>query len=339
MKSLKISLFITIIASLIVSLSACNSNEPTDSKNTLTTVSASIFPIYDIAKQIGGDKIQAHLLIQPGESPHTFEPTVTTKKNISNSNTVFVVGHLLDNWIENLVDDKSKVVVVDKNISLMRYEDDDHDEHEKDHASHDNHDDHDKDHDDHDKDHDDDHDKDHDDHAGHAHGEFDPHYWLSPSNGIQIAFNIKEELKRLDSNNSDYYENNYKIFKSSIENLRDQLLDQSRTIQNAPFVTMHAAWEYYGNAFNLNIAGSFEPEAAEEPTPRYLKELQHTIEKENVKVIFSEPQLSISSLSAFISDNGLGIGILDPLGGSEDNDSYQKILQYNMDVLREKLEE
>ena len=124
-----------------------------------------------------------------------------------------MVGHLLDNWIENLVDDKSKVVVVDKNISLMRYEDDDHDEHEKDHASHDNHDDHDKDHDDdhdkdhdddHDKDHDDDHDKDHDDHAGHAHGEFDPHYWLSPSNGIQIAFNIKEELKRLDSNKSDY---------------------------------------------------------------------------------------------------------------------------------------
>ena len=120
MKSLKISLIIAIIASLIVSLSACNSNETTDSKNTLTTVSASIFPIYDIAKQIGGDKIQAHLLIQPGESPHTFEPTVTTKKNISNSNTVFVVGHLLDNWIEDLVDDKSKVVVVDKNISLMR---------------------------------------------------------------------------------------------------------------------------------------------------------------------------------------------------------------------------
>ena len=54
---------------------------------------------------------------------------------------------------------------------------------------------------------------------------------------------------------------------------------------------------------------TIEPEAAEEPTPRYLKELQHTIEKENVKVIFSEPQLSISSLSAFISDNGLAVEV------------------------------
>ena len=311
MKQLKTLL---VIASIIISLSACTSNNTIDSENTLTTVSASIFPIYNITKQIGGGKIQAHLLIKPGESPHTFEPTITTKNNINNSKRVFVIGHQLDDWVTKLVDIKSKIVRLDKNISLMEFEDEDHSDHEDE----------------------DDHND--EEHSYHAHGQFNPHYWLAPNNGIQIGFTIKEELKRLDSKNSDYYENNYKIFKSSVDNLSDQLIAQSSPINQTPFVTLHQAWGYYKKAFNLNIVGSFEPEGAEEPTPKYLKELQNIIKQENVKVIFSEPQLSTTSLSAFIDDNDLSIGIMDPIGGSGDIDSYQKILQYNMNTLLEKLE-
>jgi hypothetical protein len=49
--------------------------------------------------------------------------------------------------------------------------------------------------------------------------------------------------------------------------------------------------------------------------------------------------LSTTSLSGFIKDNNLRIGILDPIGGSKDISSYQKLLQHNMDTLTRELKE
>ena len=83
-------------------------------------VMASIHPVYSIAQELAGDKIQVELIIPIGESPHVFNPTISTKKNIINSKAVFYIGHGLDNWVLDLLDDKLKAVSVDKNIILRK---------------------------------------------------------------------------------------------------------------------------------------------------------------------------------------------------------------------------
>ena len=43
---------------------------------------ATIFPIYDVAKVVGGDKVDVTVLVPPGAEPHDWEPTVENIKTI-----------------------------------------------------------------------------------------------------------------------------------------------------------------------------------------------------------------------------------------------------------------
>ena len=391
-------LLITAFLSLSILLSACTSDSnSTESSTTQTsstaaqttsaaaqssdsasdteiiTVSATIFPAYDIARQIAGDKANVSLLLAQGESPHTFNMTPSVQKQISDSVLVFGIGEGLDEWIV----DSDNFIILSSGIKLRGWDDeddhDDHDDHDDDkHKEDDDHDDHDDDddhdhddekhdddddHDDHDHDdekHDDDDDHDdhddekhddddddhegHDDHHGHDHSGADPHYWLSPLNGIQMAENIATELARVDPENAAYYEANLVKFTEEVTALQAELVELAEAVHDDAFITLHDAWYYFADTFDLNLVGSFEPAAAEEPSPRYLKKLADTVEEHDVHAIFSEPQLSTSSLEGFANDYGLEIAVLDPLGGVGSRDSYQALLRYNIQTLVDTLD-
>ncbi len=345
---------LAIIASLVaLALVGCSDSESSSSSEsqsssaatettTKLVLSGTIFPVYDIVRQIAGDKADVSLLLAPGESPHTFNMTPSVQRAISESAIVFGIGEGLDEWIV----DSDNYFVLTSGIELRGWPDedghDDHDDdkHKDDDDDHDDHDhDDDKKHDDDDDhdDHDDDDDHEGHDHHGHDHSGADPHYWLSPLNGIQMANNVAAELKRLDPENAAYYDANLAAFTEELEALHAELVELAEEVHNDAFITLHDAWYYFAATFDLNLVGSFEPAAAEEPSPRYLKKLADTVEEHDVHAIFSEPQLSTSSLEGFASDYGLEIAVLDPLGGIDTRDSYQGLLRYNIETLVETL--
>ena len=344
-------MFITVFLFLGILLSGCTSDSDSD-KSSVTqnsesassakiTVSATIFPVYDIARQIAGNKAAVSLLLAPGDSPHTFNMTPSIQKQISDSVLIFGIGEGLDEWIV----DSDNFIILSSGIKLRDWDDegDDHDNHDdkthddddKGHDDHDDekHDDDDKGHDDHDDEKHDDDDKGHDDHHEHDLSGADPHYWLAPLNGIQMAKNIADELKRVDPENTSDYEANLANFTEEMESLQAELVDLAETVHDKAFITLHDSFAYFAESFGLNLAGSFEPIGAEEPSPRYLKKLTDTVKEQNVKAIFSEPQLSTNSLTAFINDNNLQTNILDPLGGVEGRETYQALLKYNIRTL------
>ena len=255
-------------------------------------------------------------MIQPGESPHTFTPSISTKEITDRVDRIYIIDEDFDYAILNIVDDKSKTLALSNNIKLRKHgkhKDDDHD-------------------DDDDDDHDDD-DDDHDDHDEHARGEYDPHYWLSPSSAIQIARNITNDFKEIDPGNASAYENNYDIFEKSVSNLYVQLKQDASEITDRAFIVMHEGWDYFNDAFELHLVGAFEAIGSESPTPKYLAELQETVNEKNVVAIFSEPQLSVSSIQQFIKDNDLLTAVLDPIGGVSGRMTYQELIKYNVSTL------
>ena len=101
------------------------------------------------------------------------------------------------------------------------HKEDDHDDHAKKEDDHGHDDEHKEDgHDDHGHDdehkedgHDDEHKEDgHDEHGheGHAHGEYDPHIWLDPSNAKVILKEMAEHLIEKDQKNASVYKSNLK---------------------------------------------------------------------------------------------------------------------------------
>jgi len=261
-------------------------------------VSATIFPIYDLIRQIAGEKLEVNLIVQPNDSPHTYNPSVQERVRIDKSRLIFTIGHSLDSWTIKGISTKANVIVLDKGISLIAYDDEKHDDEE------------------------------HDDEE-HAHGEFNPHYWLDPENASLMAQVIADELGILDPLNKDFYEQNARKLRKNLKKLSDEMLRLIKPIQSTPFITLHDAWPYFGKAFGLQIKGSFEPTAANQPTPRYLKELQELIDTFDIKAIFSEPQLSTSALDSFVKDNNLTLGTLNPIGGSDGIHNYQELIRFN----------
>ncbi|MCH2524141.1 MAG: metal ABC transporter substrate-binding protein [Dehalococcoidia bacterium] len=311
-----------IMGTVLISCSDDNSDSSTSSSSTENTevakieVSATIFPIYDIARQIAGDEIEVHLLITPGESPHTFNPTPSTKEEIEHSEIIFAIGNELDTFVTDISSNQEKIIIVDKNLTLIKYEDE-HDDHDDDKHG----------------------DEKHDDHDHHAHGEYDPHYWLDPMNAKVMAVTIADALAQLDPANAESYNSRSSAFAAEIDALHTELVELAELAHDKSFITFHDSMAYLVTRYDLSLAGTFEPTGAEEPSPQYLHELSEVVEHDNVLAIFSEPQLSSASLEPFMKDNNLSLATLDPLGGVDGRDSYQALIRYNIETIAETLKE
>ena len=66
-------------------------------------VAASIIPLADFCRQIGGEKVEVQILIPPGASPHTFEPSPKMLTNLANASVLVYVGTGLEPWLHKFM--------------------------------------------------------------------------------------------------------------------------------------------------------------------------------------------------------------------------------------------
>ncbi len=116
-------IFSLILVGLVV-LSGCQKDLKEAEKAVVVTT---LFPLYDITKNVAGDEFEVINLVPSGASPHTFELTPGDTKNLYKAKTIFAVGHL-DEWVAESLNesDQEKVVHVDTEIEFLElaYEDD-----------------------------------------------------------------------------------------------------------------------------------------------------------------------------------------------------------------------
>src|SRR3989344_4025831 len=84
-------------------------------------IAATIFPLYDLVRNVAGDEFEVILILPPGANPHVFEPTPADIAKISEVKMIFAIGHNLDNWALPLAEaaTESQVVTVDRGIPLL----------------------------------------------------------------------------------------------------------------------------------------------------------------------------------------------------------------------------
>ena len=97
-------------------------------KNERLQIAATIFPLYDIARNIGGVKTDVFLILPPGASPHTFDLKPQDVAKIQKADLVLAIGHGLDDWVTSALNSPDKKVVIDKDIVIKKLggEDDPH---------------------------------------------------------------------------------------------------------------------------------------------------------------------------------------------------------------------
>lgn len=292
--------------------------EPTDQTAKLK-IGTTVFPLYDITNNIVGDKADVVQILTSGASPHTFELTPQKVKQLVNTKIIFKIG-VVDDWVDPVSDsiNEAKILTVNKNINLIKNIDLDHtnsdeyiDENNTEHDS---------------------------DNEDHEHDTvFDPHYWLSISNAKTIAQNIYNQVSAADPENKAFYKLNLENYLVQLDQLSIESKSKLSKLENKKIIIFHDAWQYFTKEYDLEILATFQPSPGKQPTPQDLKLLANLIQENNIKVIFTEPQLSSDTIEPFVKDFDLQIFVLDPLGGVEDRNSYIDLMKYNVDTVHEAL--
>ncbi|MFA5051453.1 MAG: metal ABC transporter substrate-binding protein [Patescibacteria group bacterium] len=93
---------------------------PAVNSSTTVKIATTIFPLSDIAKNVGGDKITVVNILPPGASPHTYELTPSTVKKLLGTTVVFKIGAGLDDWADPISDSipQSQKIAVSDGINL-----------------------------------------------------------------------------------------------------------------------------------------------------------------------------------------------------------------------------
>jgi len=72
------------------------------------TLAVSIFPIYDIAKNVVGDKMNIFFIVPAGANPHTFEPLPSIIERLNKSDAFLGVDEHLDGWVDKVISQNNK---------------------------------------------------------------------------------------------------------------------------------------------------------------------------------------------------------------------------------------
>lgn len=83
-------------------------------------VITSLFPVYDFAKIVGGDKATVSLILPAGSEAHAYRPSDTDKEKIKTSAIFFYTSSIMEPWapaLASAVTSKTKILAVAENLN------------------------------------------------------------------------------------------------------------------------------------------------------------------------------------------------------------------------------
>jgi zinc transport system substrate-binding protein len=267
---------------------------------------ASILPLGDFCRQIGGDLVQVEVLIPPGASPHLFEPTPWAVARAAQARVFVYVGAGLDPWAERLLHSREarNVAVVEavQGIPLLG---------EAEGKAE----------------------------AGHHHESGNPHVWLDPVLMEGVCGRIAGALEKVDPAHREVYQANLQTYLKDLQALDREIKARVATFRIREFVSFHPSFSYFARRYGLKELGSIEVSPGREPSPRSLQNLIAAIRRYGVRVVFAEPQFSPRIAQVIAQEAGVKVLTLDPLGGRPPyGGDYLALMRDNLKIMAEAMQ-
>ncbi|MFG6100741.1 cation ABC transporter substrate-binding protein [Leptolyngbyaceae cyanobacterium CCMR0082] len=286
----------------------------------LLDITVSILPQEYFVEKIGGDRVEVNVMVQPGESPATYEPKPQQLKDLSEAEAYVRIGVPFENaWMNKIQSANAQMLVIDSAQGIERLEMAAHHHHDEDHAEEA-------------ADHDHEEEHEHEEKHEHAEGTLDPHIWLSPQRVKIQAQNIYQGLVTIDPENEATYQANLTQFLGEIDQLDQQIKQNLVGVENREFIVFHPAWGYFAQDYDLEQVpieiGGQEPSAAE------LGELIQQAKTENIQVIFAQPEFSTKSAETIANEIAGEVLFITPLA-SNWSDNLLQVSQTFADVLNQ----
>jgi ABC-type Zn uptake system ZnuABC Zn-binding protein ZnuA len=166
---------------------------------------------------------------------------------------------------------------------------------------------------------------------GDVHPLGNPHYWLDPENGRRIARLFKAKYSQLDPANADMYDTNEKAFEARLNVAEKEWQSDLATIKGKPVVAWHTSWRYFAEYNGMNIVAFMEPKPGVPPSPSHLYEVIQTVKRTGARAIVMEPFYDRKVADLVAKETGIKVLMLPPsVGGVKGIDDYIQLMKYDM---------
>ena len=262
-------IYITLLIAILCG--GCTSRRPADGE----PLYVSILPLRSLVQGIVGDDFDIEVLVPPGASPETFEPTPRQFVGLNKARMVFNVGLIdFETTLLAKVKDQAKVVDLSRGIELIAGT-----------CSHGSH--------------------------GHTHTHgIDPHVWTSPRALQKMAENAYEAIREAYPD-SVKYETNYRLLQQELKALDERTAARIAASDVEYFIIYHPALTYYARDYGLRQI-AIEADG-KEPSAKQLTQLIRQAREDGVRRILYQSQFPASAVEVIARDIDAEYAEVDPL--------------------------
>jgi ABC-type Zn uptake system ZnuABC Zn-binding protein ZnuA len=271
-----------VVALTIAAAGACGGGDGSGEGKLRVVASTAIAEA--LARAVGGEAVEVHVLAGAGVDPHDFELSPQDRRSIEQAVLLVRIGLGVDRFVDGVP--QAKLVTLSEGLALRRA-DGSHADDDDDHAD------------------------------GEEHDEYDPHVWHDPENCKQMAMTLAERLAEADPQNAGLYRANAAAFGARMDAADAEIraLIEAIPAENRKVVSNHDSLGYFFDRYGLGFVGAVIPGTgtSAEPSAGQIADLIATIRREGVKAIFAEQSVNASVARQVARDTG--VKIVDDLYG------------------------
>lgn len=268
---------------------------------------ASLHPLIgDLARQVGGERVEVIDLIGKNGDPHRFEPLPADLAKAADAKLYLVSGMGLETYLESLrgiAGGKATIVEIGKDLPPIEEEaDQDH----GDHADHDHE---------------------------HHHG-VDPHWWHSVDLFRRATTAMAESLTKADPAGAEIYAKNATAYRAKLDDLDRWVRKEVAKIprERCQLATAHAAFAYFCKAYGFEAIPLQGLNREQMPDPKQLAALIARLKEHKVAAIFPERESNPKILEILTKDTGIPTGQALYADGSGAS-SYEEMIRHNVSAI------
>lgn len=303
MKSKLKLILVLILLAILAGLFLLIKNKTGETQSDKIKITASFYPYYFFASQIGGEKAEVSNITPAGTEPHDYELTTGDIIKI-NSSQLFIMNGLVEGWKDKIKansQESVKIITTGDGLFTQDFMDEE------------------------------------------GKKSPDPHIWLNITLAKKQVNKILDAAVEVDPPNKNYYQSNAKKLIGKLDELDRKYKNGLKLCKKKDIVTSHSAFGYLASEYGLNQVSIAGLSPDEEPSLRELSEVSDFVKENNIKYIFFESLVSPKFAETIAKETGAQSLVLNPLEGltpaeEAEGKNYLTIMEENLHNLKVALE-
>jgi len=263
------------VAALLLLAGCFGGGAPAPGNGKLLVV-ASFYPLYDFARNVGGDRVAVSVLIPPGVEPHDYEFSPSDARNVGDADVFLYNGAGLEPWVTQLLEGIGnpdlRAVDTSANVSLVSSQDPD------------------------------------------APGS-DPHVWLDPILAKKQVEAIRNAFIEKDPDGAAEYEANAAAYLAKLDALDAALRSGLAHCQRRDVFITHATLAYFCKEYDCAQFPIEGVNAEAEPLPGDLASFIRKAKADNATTVFAEPQFDPRAAQTIASEINGSVAVFNSVHG------------------------